>query len=250
MGPDDLPPMAVVVPDDIRELDHEVAAYHREQRRAARRTRIHRLLLTRRWAKYGLSGPIVVIVLVLVAFVGSLMALFPPAPPKPAPKAPLAVSAVEPGKVGGLLPDLRLQIGDHVVGSRSLRPALVYVVPANCSCAAVLKSLAQQTAQYSLQLILVVHDLSNREIRQLREQSVGHGRVAVDELGSFETTYGSEALAFVRSDGVVTQLVHQPKADGRYELPLSQLSTAHPSGTEVSLRTQLRTNGAAESRRA
>ena len=250
MGPDDLPPLAVVVPDDIRELDHEVAAYHRERRRSARRTRIHRLFLTRRWARYGLSGPIVVIVLILVAFVGSLMALFPPEPPRPLPKQPLATSAIAPGKVGGLVPDLRVQVGDRTVSARSLRPALLYVVPPGCSCAALLKSLAQQTSQYSLSLVLVVHDQSSKQVRQLREDAVGHGRVAIDALGSFETAYGADALAFVRADGIVTQLVHAPKAEDRFELPLSQLTTTHPAASEISLRSGLTQRDAATSRRA
>src|SRR5580658_5063389 len=39
----DEPPLDVQVPDDARELDREVLAYHREQRARRRRTRLRRL---------------------------------------------------------------------------------------------------------------------------------------------------------------------------------------------------------------
>jgi len=82
--PEDLPPLdwpALVVPDDARELAAEAEALRRERRAAARRDRLGRLLLTRRWQRFGVSGPLVALTLVIVAAFGSLLVIFLPSRP-------------------------------------------------------------------------------------------------------------------------------------------------------------------------
>lgn len=102
----------MVVPDDARELESDRLRWLAEQERRTplpgqerRRTDrwpaadrpgdgepaprlppvLRRLLLTRRWYRYGLSGPLVVVVLVMVAGVASLAVFLaprlPPGPP-------------------------------------------------------------------------------------------------------------------------------------------------------------------------
>ncbi|MDQ1688546.1 MAG: hypothetical protein QOK42_1521 [Frankiaceae bacterium] len=230
MGPDEWPPVAVVVPDDIRELDADVAAYHRDLRRSARRTRWGPVLLSPRWGRAGVSGPMLILAVVTAAFVGSLMALFPPAAPHLAKSAPLAAPALAPGRVGALLPDVRLEITGTRLPARQLRPALILTVPPGCNCSALIRSLVTQTAQYSVQLVLVTHGLSADGERQVRNASLGRADLAIDSSGSLQATYGSEALVFVRADGVVLKIVPSPTAQARYELPLSQLAIATSSG--------------------
>jgi len=105
---DDLNPFEFVIPDDIRELDDEVRAYRREQRRSRRRTMLAHLLQTRRWRRYGLSGPLVVAVLIVVAMVGSMLAFLGPRPSPRPQRLPLAMTTVAAGLPGSLLPDVQV----------------------------------------------------------------------------------------------------------------------------------------------
>ena len=216
MGPDEWPPGTIVVPDDIRELDTDVAAYHRELRSAVPRNR---------WTRYGVVRPLLVLVLVGLATAGSMMALLAPQAPRYAAAQDLASPSAPVGQVGGRLPDEQVLVSGVPVDLRTLRPALLVVVPPRCSCDGLVRALLAQTAQYSLRLVLATHDLPAAEVAAVRDAALGRATVVEDPSGALAAAFGARALVFVHADGLVTQVVHEPSASARYELPLSQLTT-------------------------
>ncbi|MEW2355317.1 hypothetical protein [Spirillospora sp. NPDC029432] len=144
--PDDygLPRVDVVVPDDARELDRDVVAYHREERRRRRRDRTRRIL--RPFGRYGVAVPIIAGALLIALISGGLMTVFGP---RPAPRPTAALLAPHPsagpGRVGGYLPEgtvTRLGKEDTPMPLREMRPAVIGIVPAGCRCEAVVDELA------------------------------------------------------------------------------------------------------------
>ena len=216
MGPDEWPPLALVVPDDISELDADVAAYHRELRRGSKRPVLRR---------YGVVRPLLVLLLAVLAMTGTGIALLAPTPTPYARPQPLATTAVPAGSTGGLLPDVTLVVDGKQVSARDLRPALLFTVPAGCGCAPLVRALLGQTAQYSLRLVLVDHGLSATELRAARDAALGRATVVTDDDGLLAAAYGTGSLVFVHADGLVDSVVRDPTATARYELPLSQLTT-------------------------
>jgi hypothetical protein len=118
----------VVVPDDIRELAGDVAAYHRELRARERRARLGRILRHRR----ALPLMLVTASLAVAGLVAAMLTSFIHQPVDPAPSAlPVATTTVAPGHVGGLLPAVTLHAaGGGSVSSRSavLRPAVLLLI--------------------------------------------------------------------------------------------------------------------------
>lgn len=145
-APPGLPP-GIVVPDDLSALDEEVRAYRKERARLRRQSLLARLFLTRRWYRYGLSGPIVVAVLLVVGLGGALLSFLAPTPgqrPVSRPLEPLAAAPGRMGTVGGLLPASRLSGEEGTVPARSVRPAVLMLLPAQCRCATLVREVAGQ----------------------------------------------------------------------------------------------------------
>src|SRR5450756_1344019 len=113
----DLPPVAVDVPDDARELARDLQALQRERRSARRRTWVQRHLPGRRWHRCGIAPPLVVTALLFVALGTTLLAVLAygrPARPTPRPLA--SQVPVAPGTEGGLLPAVPLRLVDGARG--------------------------------------------------------------------------------------------------------------------------------------
>ena len=90
-GRDDggLPPLNVKIPDDARELEREVLAYHREVRSVRRRARLRRIL--RPFAVPGAAVPLIAIGAALSMVAGAMLSVLtispasaPTHPPRPA----------------------------------------------------------------------------------------------------------------------------------------------------------------------
>ncbi len=140
-------PAGLVVPDDLSALDEEVRAYRRERARDRRNQLLSRLFLTRRWYRYGLSGPIVVAVLLVVGFGGALLSFLAPSPGQRLRSPALPPLAASPGPVGtsgGLLPEARLSGEEGTVAARSIRPAAIVLLPPRCGCAKLVHEVAVQ----------------------------------------------------------------------------------------------------------
>lgn len=238
----DWPPLAVDIPDDIRELAADVAAYHREQRLLRRRALLDRVIPLRRARRFGLVGPIGVGLLVIVAAVGSLLALLVPNAPSQPRQLDLASQGLAPsGSVGGLLPQSELADaipGGPPVPARGFRPAVFLLLPAACDCAKTVSRLAGATDAYGLTLILVTAAPSERPALVGLATVPGHGDVAAayDEVGTLTSAYlpphaTRPTAVLVHADGVVGSVV-----DGLTPaLRLPTLSTLVRPGAPVSL---------------
>lgn len=224
MAAEDWPPLSVVVPDDIRELDADVAAYHRELRELRRRARLHRLLLRGHWDGLGLLAPLVVLSLVVVALSGGLMSVFSDRPAVTQPPQPLARPTTATGLVGGLVPAVTVTVDANPTALREIRPALVAILPASCDCFDLVRSLVRQTSEFSLRLVLVTPALTSHQASSLHSAALGRATFATERTGSLARAFGSRSLVFVRGDGTVSAIVHDPDSADRFELQLSQLA--------------------------
>ena len=166
-------PTRFVVPDDLSGLEDEVRTVQSELgidprcwergwtgRRARLVDRLRGGPRHRGWAGSAvppapslavrplLVGPILACILLLVA---GLVALFPPSVNSssrrlPAPR--LAAPVQPPGTVGGLLPDVLLESPRGVVAARSLRPAVLLLVPDGCGCPALINQAVAQVTEF------------------------------------------------------------------------------------------------------
>jgi hypothetical protein len=206
------PELAVLIeiPDDARELAHEAAAYRREVRAARRRATIERVFLLERWRRYGLTGPLVVgVIAIVIAVTALFLALRPDRSGGPH-QEPLATQASAPvGAIGGLIPDANLVVGS-TQSARSLRPAVLALVPTTCNCQQVVDNLAREAGQFGLTLYVVAPTSTNADVETMT--SAVHGGQAVpafDPAGALAQTYAAHGVTAVllRSDGVVTGVV-------------------------------------------
>ncbi|HEX6447158.1 MAG TPA: hypothetical protein VF053_18840 [Streptosporangiales bacterium] len=144
-GDDGLPEIDVEIPDDIRELDRDVQAYHRELRRQRRHDLLRRTIPGMgRLGPYGVLAPVVAAALIVTAVLGSVMSLLGPRPPTAVRGAGTprdsSVAGDRPG-VGRTLPDAPVTVdGIHTTLS-SVRSAIVVTLPVDCRCAGNVDSL-------------------------------------------------------------------------------------------------------------
>jgi hypothetical protein len=89
----DEPPLDVQIPDDARELDRDVIAYHRELRARRRRRRLRRL--TAPFSGPGTVMPLLASILAVCLVAGAMLsvATFSPAPGRDRPGRPSATAA-------------------------------------------------------------------------------------------------------------------------------------------------------------
>lgn len=223
-------PEDVVVPDDARDLELDVRAWRREQAAAARRGRLDRMVRTRRWRRYGLSGPLVAGVLALVAVFGSLLALLVPGGGRDrATRAPLDAAPPSPaGQVGGLLPDRAVLVGGVERSVRELRPAVLALVPIPCRCGELMDEISGQAAEFGLRLVVVAPSRRDDELPAL-VAAARHGPAvpAYDADGRLARDYAAlgPTLLLVRDDGRVTGVEREARPGLRREPRLRQLVT-------------------------
>ena len=228
--PDDygLPRVDVVIPDDARELDADVIAYHREERRRRRRARVRRLL--RPFGGYGVAVPIIAGALLVALMSGALMTVFGPRPaPRPTAGRLAPSPSAQPGRINGVLPAGTVdEVGGkrRTVALRELRPGVIGIVPPSCGCEQVVAELATRTREYELNFWLAADRRSNpapadETLKELQALAgAAHGgtpRVVDDVQGVLAKTYGPPpgspglTAVFVQPDGVVTHVLHSPR---------------------------------------
>lgn len=210
-----------VVPDDLRSLDADIAAYHREVRAQRRRLRLQRLLGHRR------TLPLVIVALALAvaALVGSLLTFTTRgAVDRPIAAAALAAHpSAPPGQVGGLLPKANLAptatSGVSVLSPQAsaLRPAVLAVIEPNCNCTSMLDRLAGAALSENLPLDLVVSAPSDSFAAAFQQD--GHGppvNVFYDRIGSLASGLGAHGVTVVvvAPNGVIQ--AEQPAVDATY----------------------------------
>ena len=204
----DLPPewADIVIPDDARELDAEAAALRQELCAHRGRHAVERVFKTRRWQRYGMSGPLVALVLAVVAFFGSLVLLLPSPPQQPL-KRPLAAPHVPAGQSGGLLPNLTLaDASGSKLAIRDIRPAVVALVPRGCGCRDAVRGVIAQTEDAKLDVLLVSGSNGKTLARAASPTRVHVVSDPQWTLGSVYRASSADLTAlFVRSDGIVDQ---------------------------------------------
>jgi hypothetical protein len=224
----------VVVPDDIRELQADIDAYHREIRLAHRRRWLRQLTASTAWQRWSfpagmLAGAVVLALAVTLLLVidSHRLAGYDTR------EAPLATTTAAAGSVGGLLPAVTLTTtaGDRVP-AESLRPALVALLPPHCDCAPLLSAMARQAASLQLRLVVIGPSLPDAEIAALPGQlSATNVSPLYDPAGTLASTYaahGVTALVLGR-DGTVTYVARDVTDVSRLGLPLQTALLLPPS---------------------
>ena len=214
----------VVVPDDIRALQPDIDAYHREQRLARRRDRRRRLTHSRLWQRWSFPLGVLTGALALAAVVFAVLVVDTTGHQPRLAAEPLAKSTVATGQVGGLLPPtpVTTTYGD-TVSAASLRPALMVLLPSHCNCPTLLDSLAAQAAEVDLQLVVIGPQAPDAEVAALPGQ-LHHGEVvaAYDHDSALSLAYAARGVTalVVAGDGVVTYVQRNVTPATRLELPL------------------------------
>ncbi|MGH7747766.1 MAG: hypothetical protein ACREQ5_23850, partial [Candidatus Dormibacteria bacterium] len=179
-----LPPVDVEIPDDARDLERDVQAYHRELRALRRQSRVRRL--TGPLTRHGMIMPLVAACLAVTLLTGTLLTVlagrrvpllpgrgpFSTAPLRTAPAstgpkstapqstAPRSTPARAPAQASGGLqlpsvPDVQVILGNAPVSLRTLAPAVLAWIPTSCGCSMALRELAKQAAAAKVPFYLV-----------------------------------------------------------------------------------------------
>ncbi|MFV2172196.1 hypothetical protein ACFHW2_07245 [Actinomadura sp. LOL_016] len=238
--PDDygLPRVDVVVPDDARELDRDVLAYRREERRRRRRARVHRV--TRPLTRFGIAVPIIAGALLVALVSGVLMTAFGPQPaPRPTTARLAPNPTANPGRVGGLLPAGNVTLTDGTVKPlREMRPGVIGVVPPGFRCGPLIAEIAAQTRANQLNFWLVAdpraagarEPVPARDVKECAGTAHrGTPLVVEDERGLLAAAYAAEpgtgiTAVFVEPDGVVAAVDPAPKAGGELNQRIKDLT--------------------------
>jgi hypothetical protein len=199
-----LPPVDIEVPDDARELDRDVQAYYRELRALRRRRRSAKLHGA--MVRDSMVVPLLVCCLIFALIAGTLLTLFtatsinqnlpgtasragsstgaarssagPSSAAAPsassATPAPLVTSA--PGQVTAAT----VAIAGHALPVRSLKPAVLLLVPANCSCEPAITHLAVLAQRAGARAFLVSTPATVGPGRSLARR-LGHGLTPAED---------------------------------------------------------------------
>lgn len=207
-----LPRVDVQIPDDARELDRDVQAYHRELR-VLRRQR----LLRRLWgplARHGLVMPLIASCLALTLLAGTLLTMFTAGRaawiPGSVPRHSGTPTAPGPnrGRAGQPLPSASVLAGGIETPLASLAPAVLAVVPPGCRCQAALRQLAAQAVTARAELYLV--GVNGTQVAGLTTRIGLPASHAVEDPGNVLAAYGHPAgltAVLIRPDGRVAAII-------------------------------------------
>lgn len=216
-----LPPVHVVIPDDARELDRDVQAYHRELRAARRRRRFQHLIAP--FTKHGMVIPLIAGTLVVTLFAGTMLTLITSAPepttPMPTPPRNMTSSSIPAnaspsfpgtatpsipaaGSIGGKLPSAVVLIGNKPSPLRDLRPSVLAIVPRGCRCLTALRQLTVQAVATQIRVYLVGTDGWVKQVAQIA------ARLGVASRLVKVVNDADDALAVYRPAGLTAILVH------------------------------------------
>jgi hypothetical protein len=179
-----LPPVDIEIPDDARELDREVQAYHREQR--AERRQLRSMRLRRTWTRDSMVLPLLACCLIFALVTGTLLTLFTassidtnlPAPPRSTGAAVLkgAPLGVEMATV---------VVGGHPQTLDTLGPAVMLVVPSGCAiCEQTAAQLASAAVRAKVAPYLVI---SRAGLAQASALAARIGAPAAEDIGGVLT---------------------------------------------------------------
>ncbi len=192
-----LPPVDIEIPDDARELDRDVQAYHREQRalrRNRRSRRMHGVL-----SRDSMVVPLLICCLVFALISGTLLTLFTATSidqGMPGQSTPGALPAPVMREAPGLAGDAVIVSGSRRE-LRSLGPAVLLMVPARCSCTAQATELANLARVDGVDDYLLYTGRSSVQAQRLAVE-LGHDIVlARDVTGRLDNNTYIGLTAFV-----------------------------------------------------
>jgi hypothetical protein len=232
-----LPPVDIEIPDDARELDRDIQAYHRELR-AQRRHRLAKRLggpLTRD----GMVLPLLASCLALTLLAGTLLTMFTAR--RALPSTMQTTSAPRPsrpavGQVGGLLPEASVTVGSsRSAALRDFHPSVLALVPAGCQCAAAARQLGQQAATASVKLYFVAAGSAVGQARTLaRRSGLSDDHVITDSRDVMGSTYQTAGLTavLVDKDGAVRSIRQDLGPAAQLQNSLRALAKPTPEGLD------------------
>ena len=236
-----LPPVDIEIPDDARELDRDMQAYHREQRALRRRRR------TGRWhhslGRDGIVLPLLACCLILALIAGTLLTVFTATSAQnlnggaPGSGTASAGSAVPDTVRAEALPSAVLAVeGGPPIRVDTLKRAMLVLVPQNCRCGATLGLLAEVAATAHARAAYLVYTPGTRAaVRQLYGQLSSRGQAALTLAKDTEGTLTTSATIMtgapastptailIAPDGAVTYAWRLSYADS--QAPLVHLIT-------------------------
>ncbi|HEX2316664.1 MAG TPA: hypothetical protein VHJ17_23165 [Thermomonospora sp.] len=251
-GHDDygLPPVDVVVPDDARELERDLIAYRREERRRRRAARLRRLTgpLRRPVERFGIAVPLIAGAVLIALLSGTLLTVLGPRPTPRTTVGPVAGDpSAPPGEIGGVLPRGTVTVvtgaGRRAMPVLDLRSGVIAIVPPGCRCGPLVAALARMTRSHMVNLWLVADRRgaavsereSLRELRELAGQSHdGVPGLVEDPAHVLATAYGPVpgtrdpglTAVLVHTDGVVASVIRRPEPGTALSNRIGRLRTA------------------------
>jgi hypothetical protein len=176
------PPVNIVIPDDARELDRDVLAYHREQRARRRRLRLLRLFGPLRRREFGGQAAILPLIATCVALSMLAAAMFSVVAISPA----SAPTLTGPSRFSGDLTSLpagTVRLDGRTEPVRSLTSSALALVPAGCDCGPALSRLAGQATAAHVSLYFVGAGAAMSQLAALTARFGGGTAEAVYDTG-------------------------------------------------------------------
>jgi hypothetical protein len=224
-----LPPVDIEIPDDARELDRDVQAYHREQRALRRHLRRGHLrggrlrgpLNSDRMVMPLLAGCLVfalIAAVLLTVFTatssdvvgqkasgpGRAPATSAPTTPAASPAAaataaPAASATAAPGvRHAARLPDVAIVVGGRNLALRKVTASVLALVPRGCACDTALRELIQQAARARVTVYLVGTDAAVPALRRIAAAAgPAKPRVGDDKKNVLGTAYRASGLTAI-----------------------------------------------------
>ncbi len=237
-----LPPVDVDIPDDARDLDREVLAYHREQRALRRRARWARLLGPLH--QHGAILPLIASCVALSMLAGTLLSVFSISPAA----APVLPHSANPGASSGAtsgtssqaspsrpapessrLPLGTVYVGDKATAVRGLVRAVLVLVPRSCRCQQAVQQVTRQAARAGVRRVYFVGTADRMtDVTQLtRTAGLGTAVAVKDATNVLGAAYHPAGLTIVLVQADATTSVRRHLVAGQFQLEdqLRQLGT-------------------------
>ena len=235
-----LPPVDIEIPDDARELERDVQAYHRELR-AARRHRLGRRLggsITRD----GMVLPLLASCLALTLLAGTLLTMFTArrvVPPATQPTSEPQATTPPVGQPGAQLPAAAVAVDNNKPTTLDkLKPAVLVLVPANCGCAGFARQLATQASAANVSIYFAATTTGAlSQARALARRARGNrdtrkrAHLLTDAAGALASTYRPSGLTaiLVSQGGSVSHIYRAPGPTSQLASEIHELRAASPA---------------------
>jgi hypothetical protein len=220
-GRDDygLPPVDIEVPDDARELDREVQAYHRELRALRWRRRTRWLVVP--LGRDGMVLPLLAGCLALTLLAGTLLTVF----------SGEQMTPPSLGRSGHQLPNAIVLVGGAETQLSSLRGSVLALVPPGCRCITHLRQLASE-ANTAGAMLYIVGTQGVQVAEVARQTGLAATHAVEDTEGVLSDTYHPATLTavLVDVDGSVP-VVARDRGKGFSLTAQMHSLVPHPGGT-------------------